>query len=88
MKPKSTSTDGWIDIKKVRPDSGQRVLAADVLGDVFEAQYQPQLFDEQWLQAWGFRRWSGKHDSALVTYVVTHWKPLPEHPELKLTEVR
>ena len=81
-------TDGWIDIKDARPSSGERVLAADVLGDVFEAQYQPQLFDEQWLQAWGFRRWSGKSDAAFVTYVVTHWKRLPQHPELKVVGVK
>jgi hypothetical protein len=80
--------DAWICVKELRPEAGQRVLAADVLGDVFEAQFHPQLFDEQWLQAWGFRRWNGKHGGALVSYVVTHWKPLPEHPECKVVRVK
>lgn len=88
MDSNAALAEGWHNVKDVRPKPGQRVLAADVLGDVFEAQFHPQLFDEQWLQAWGFRRWSGKHDSALVSYVVTHWKPLPEHPECKLTRVK
>jgi hypothetical protein len=65
----------WIPVTERLPDKYQLVLAVCKIGKIFVGEY----VDLGWRTLWRIR--TARDSTKEITWIVTHWMPLPEPPK-------